>query len=82
MCCKQHTINRNERSYKMRKTNMANKPIWGMTHVYSVYVLWARETAQSYETVLGEFTTLEQVKAFAKHHHQAHKWASYKIGQI
>ena len=66
----------------MRKTNMANKPIWGMTHVFSVYVLWGRETAQSsYEQVLGEFTTLEQTKAFAKHHHQAHKWASYKIGQ-
>ena len=60
----------------------ANKPIWGMTHVFGVYVLWARETAQSYEQVLGEFATLEQVKAFAEQHHKAHKWASYRVGAV
>ena len=64
----------------MSKTN--NKPIWGMTHTFGVYVLWARETAQSYEQVLGEFKTLEQVKAFAEQHHKAHKWASYRVGAV
>ena len=61
---------------------MSNKPIWGMTHRFNVLVLWGRETAQSYEQVLGEFATLEQAKEFAKQHHTAHAWASYRIGAI
>lgn len=63
----------------MSKTN---KPIWGMTHVFGAYVLWGRETAQSYETVLGEFENLESLKEFAEHHHKAHSWASYRVGRI
>lgn len=59
-----------------------NKPIWGMTHQFSVLVLWGRETSQSYEQVLGEFATLEQAKAFATEHHQANKWANYRVGKI
>ena len=59
-----------------------NKPIWGMTHRFNVLVLWGSETANSYEQVLGEFSTLEQAKAFATEHHQAHKWAAYRIGAI
>ena len=63
----------------MSKTN---KPIWGMTHQFNVYVLWAREPAQSYEQVLGEFKTLEQAKEYATEHHDAHAWASYRVGRI
>ena len=63
-------------------SKMQNKPIWGMTHTFGTYVLWGRETAQSYEQVLGEFATLAQAKAFATEHHHAHKWASYRIGAI
>ena len=59
-----------------------NKPIWGMTHQFNVFVLWGRETAQSYEQVLGEFKTLESLKAFAEQHHQAYKWANYRAGRI
>ena len=62
--------------------NTNNKPIWGMAHQFNVLVLWGRETANSYEQVLGEFSTLEQVKAFATEHHQAHSWASYRVGAI
>ena len=63
----------------MSKTN---KPIWGMTHTFGVYVLWGRETAQSYEQVLGEFDNLESLKAFAEQHHKTHAWASYRAGAI
>ena len=63
----------------MSKTN---KPIWGMTHAFGVYVLWGRETAQSLETVLGEFKTLESLKAYAEQHHKEHSWASYRAGRI
>ena len=63
----------------MSKTN---KPIWGMTHAFGVYVLWGRETTQSFETVLGEFDSLESLKAFAEQHHQAHAWANYRVGKI
>ena len=71
----------------MSKTNTpiwgkTNKPIWGMTHQFNVLVLWGRETAQSYEHVLGEFATLAQAKAFATEHHNTHAWASYRIGAI
>lgn len=59
-----------------------NKPIWGMTHNFSTYVLWGRETTQSFEQFLGEFATLEQAKSFAKQHHNAHKWTNYRIGAI
>lgn len=59
-----------------------NKPIWGMTHVFGVYVLWGRETAQSYEQVLGEFDNLESLKAFAENHHKAYAWAQYRAGRI
>ena len=62
--------------------NANNKPIWGMTRQFNVLVLWGRETAQSYEQVLGEFATLEQAKAFATEHHKTHAWASYRIGAI
>ena len=62
--------------------NMNNKPIWGMTHSFGVFVLWGRETPQSLEAFLGEFTTLEQAKAFATDHHQAHKWANYRVSKI
>ena len=58
------------------------KPVWGMTHQFNVLVLWGRETAQSFEQVLGEFSTLEQAKAFATEHHKAHSWASYRVGAI
>ena len=61
---------------------MNNKPIWGMTHSFGVFVLWGRETPQSLEALLGEFTTLEQAKAFATEHHQAPKWASYRVSKI
>ena len=63
----------------MSKTN---KNIWGMSHTFGVYVLWGRETAQSFETVLGEFENLESLKEYAEHHHKAHKWASYRAGAI
>ena len=63
----------------MSKTD---KPMWNMTHVFDVYVLWGRETAKSFETVLGEFNSLEQLKAFADKHHKAHAWASYRAGRI
>ena len=63
----------------MSKTN---KPIWGMTHVFGEYVLWGRETAQSFETVLGEFKTLESLKEFAEQHHKTNAWASYRVGKI
>ena len=53
-----------------------------MTHSFGVYVLWGRETPQSLEDFLGEFATLEQAKEFAEQHHQAHKWASYRVGAI
>ena len=62
--------------------SQTNKPIWGMTHTFGVYVLWGRETAQSFETVLGEFKTLEQLKAFAEQHHKTNAWASYRAGKI
>ena len=62
--------------------NKTNKPMWGMTHTFGVYVLWGRETAQSFETVLGEFKTLEQLKAFAEQHHRANAWASYRAGRV
>ena len=62
--------------------NNLNKPIWGMTHVFGIYILWGRETPQSFEIDLGEFATLEQAKEFAKQHHQAHKWANYRVGKI
>ena len=82
MCCKQHTNNRNERGYKMRKTNMANKPIWGMTHVFGVFVLWGRETSQSFETTLGEFKDLESLKKFAAQHNKEHAWEYYRAVMI
>ena len=63
----------------MSKTN---KPSWGMTHVFGAYVLWGRETAQSLETVLGEFKTLESLKEFAEQHNKANSWASYRAGRI
>ena len=63
----------------MSKTS---KPIWGMTHTFGVYVLWGRETSQSFEIVLGEFATLENLKEFADQHHKAHSWASYRAGRI
>ena len=63
----------------MSKTN---KPIWGMTHSFGVYVLWGRETPQSLEDFLGEFKTLESLKEFAEQHHQAYKWAKYRAGRI
>ena len=53
-----------------------------MTHQFNVLVLWGRETAQSYEHVLGEFATLAQAKAFATEHHKTHAWASYRIGAV
>ena len=62
--------------------NNRNKPIWGMTHSFGVYVLWGRENAQSYEQVLGEFATLMQAQDFADAHHQTHKWASYRVGKL
>ena len=61
---------------------MNNKPVWGMTHKFNVLVLWGRETPQSLETFLGEFTDLESLKSFASEHHQAHAWASYRVSQI
>ena len=63
----------------MSKTD---KPIWGMTQQFNVLVLWGRETSQSLEAFLGEFTTLEQAKAFATEHHQTHKWANYRVSKI
>ena len=62
--------------------NNHNNPIWGMTHQFNVLVLWGRETPQSLEAFLGEFASLEQAKAFATEHHQAHKWASYRVSKI
>ena len=62
--------------------NKTDKPAWGMTHQFNVFVLWGRETAKSFETVLGEFNSLEQLKAFAENHHKAHAWASYRVGTI
>ena len=59
-----------------------DKPVWGMTHQFNVVVLWGRETPQSLESFLGEFTTLEQAKAFATEHHRAHKWANYRVGAV
>ena len=53
-----------------------------MTHQFNVVVLWGRETPQSLESFLGEFTTLEQAKAFATEHHRAHKWANYRVGAV
>lgn len=64
------------------KTSMADKPIWGMTHVFGVYVLWGRETAQSFEIDLGEFKTLESLKEFAEQHHRENAWAQYRAGLI
>ena len=63
----------------MSKTN---KSTWGMTHAFGVYVLWGRETPQSFETVLGEFKTLESLKEFAEQHHKENAWAQYRAGQI
>lgn len=62
--------------------DISKRPIWGMTHNFGVFVLWGRETPESWEQVLGEFKTIEQLKAFAESHHRAHKWASYRAGQI
>ena len=59
-----------------------NKPIWGMTHSFGVFVLWGRETLHSLETFLGEFKDLESLKAFAEQHKKAHAWASYRAGRI
>ena len=61
---------------------MNNNPIWGMTHQFGVFVLWGRETSQSLEVFFGEFSTFEKAKAFATEHHQAHKWASYRVDKI
>ena len=72
--------NNTARGYIMSKTN--NNPIWGMTHVFGVYVLWGRETSQSFETVLGEFKTLESLKEFAEQHHNENAWAQYRAGRI
>ena len=63
----------------MSKTNNS---IWGMTHVFGVYVLWGRETSQSFETVLGEFKTLESLKEFAEQHHKENVWVQYRAGQV
>ena len=60
----------------------ANKPIWGMNHVFGVYVLWGRETNQSLEAFLGEFKTIESLKAFAEQHKKANDWAQYRAGRI
>ena len=65
-----------------KKTNMANKPIWGMTHVFGVYLLCARENPQSFETTLGEFKDLESLKEFAEQHNKAHAWEYYRAVMI
>lgn len=59
-----------------------SKPLWGMTHNFGVFILWGRETSRALETFLGEFSTAEQAKAFATEHHQANKWANYRVGAI
>ena len=71
--------NNTARGYIMSKPN---KPIWGMTHAFGVYVLWGRETSQSFETVLGEFKTLESLKEFAEQHHKENAWVQYRAGRI
>ena len=63
----------------MSKTD---KPIWGMPQQFNVLLLWGRKTPKALEDFLGEFATLEQAKAFAAEHHQAHKWASYRVSKI
>ena len=63
----------------MSKTNNS---IWGMTHVFGIYILWGRETPQSFEIDLGEFKTLESLKEFAEQHHKEHAWAQYRAGRI
>ena len=72
-------INNTVKGYIMNNTT---KPIWGMTHTFGVYVLWGRETPQSFETVLGEFETLESLKDYAEQHNKAHSWVSYRAGRI
>lgn len=65
-----------------RNNSISNQPIWGMTHNFGVFVLWGRETAQSWEQVLGEFKTIESLKEFAENHHKTYGWASYRAGAI